>query len=188
MVIPSPQYKAYEDECSLYIPRQKQPIDFPVNIKCIFYMKTRRKVDLVNLEEAIADILVRYRVLSDDNCEVLVRWDGSEVRYDKAAARTEVTITACKASFLADTDQVRKQRRDTKFYTAHGKTQSLDDWANDLGVTVSTLRKRLAQGLPYEEVFVQDRRTRSDYKGSDKKRYFSELERRKKGNGTADHT
>ena len=56
-------------------------------------MGTRRKVDLVNLLEALDDILVHYGVLEDDNCGIIVSHDGSRVHYDKENPRTEVTIT-----------------------------------------------------------------------------------------------
>lgn len=58
----------------------------------MFYMPTRRIVDLTNLEEAIDDILVKYGVLKDDNSRILVSHDGSRVLYDKNNPRTEVTI------------------------------------------------------------------------------------------------
>ena len=177
MIIPSPQYKAYEQECSMFVPRQKQPIDFPVNIKAIYYMPTRRKVDLVNLNQALLDILVKYRVLADDNCEVVVRMDGSEVRYDKEHPRSEVTITATRATFENVTETGRKKRKDRVLYTAHGKTQDINQWAEDLGVTPRTIQMRLAKGIPLEEVFSQDKRIKGEYKGSEKKAVFKKIER-----------
>lgn len=68
------------------------PINEPVEVKCLFYMKTKRAVDLTNLEEAIDDILVKYGVLADDNNNVIVSHDGSRVLYDKDDPRTEIEI------------------------------------------------------------------------------------------------
>ena len=74
-------------------PRPKEPIYCPVNIKCLFYMKTRRRVDSLNLLAAIDDLLVDAEILADDNCQIVVAHDGSRVLYDKDNPRTEITIT-----------------------------------------------------------------------------------------------
>lgn len=55
-------------------------------------MPTRRRVDLVNLQEALCDILVKYGVLKDDNRNIVATMDGSMVLYDKENPRTEVEI------------------------------------------------------------------------------------------------
>lgn len=65
----------------------------PVSVKCVFYMGTRRKIDLVNLLEAVDDILVAGEILSDDNSRVIVSHDGSRVLYDKENPRVEIEIT-----------------------------------------------------------------------------------------------
>lgn len=70
-----------------------QTIDYPVNVKCIFYVPTRRRVDLTNLEESIDDILVKFGILKDDSYTILAGHDGSRVRIDKENPRTEITIT-----------------------------------------------------------------------------------------------
>jgi Holliday junction resolvase RusA-like endonuclease len=91
MIIPSQAYKDYEKECFLHIPKI-DTIDYPINLKCVFYMPTRRRVDLVNLQEALCDILVKYGVLKDDNRNIVATMDGSMVLYDKENPRTEVEI------------------------------------------------------------------------------------------------
>lgn len=63
-----------------------------VNIKAVFYMPTRRRVDLVNLQEALLDVLVKYRVIEDDNSKIVYSMNGSYVDYDKENPRTEVEI------------------------------------------------------------------------------------------------
>lgn len=91
MVIPSKQYLQYEKDCRWFIPRV-DTIQNPVNVKAVFYMPTRRRVDLVNLQEALLDILVKYEVLADDNSNIVYSMDGSYVDYDKERPRTEVFI------------------------------------------------------------------------------------------------
>lgn len=95
MVLPSPQYRAYEKECLLQIPnKHKQRIDFPVNVQCIYYMPTRHKCDLVNLLEATLDILVKAGVLEDDNCRIVASHNDCRVDHDKYNPRVEITITS----------------------------------------------------------------------------------------------
>lgn len=95
MVIPSPQYRAYEKDCLWQIPpKAKQKIDIPINVQCVYYMPTRRRVDLVNLIEATMDILVEGGVLADDNCRIVAAHDGSRVDFDKYNPRVEITISS----------------------------------------------------------------------------------------------
>lgn len=91
MVIPSPQYIQYEKDCGWFMPKV-ETIEEPVNVKAVFYMATKRKVDLVNLQEALLDVLVKYGILTDDNSSVVYSMDGSYVDYDKNRPRTEVFI------------------------------------------------------------------------------------------------
>lgn len=94
-VLPSPQYRQYEKDCLWQIPpKAKQRIDIPVNVQCVYYMPTRRKVDLVNLQEATLDILVKAGVLEDDNCRIVSAQDGSRVDHDKHNPRVEITISS----------------------------------------------------------------------------------------------
>lgn len=92
IIMPSKLYKDYEKDCSKYIPKLEKPIDYSVNVKCLFYMPTRRRCDLTNLLEASDDILVKYGVLEDDNYNIIYSHDGSRVFYDKENPRTEIYI------------------------------------------------------------------------------------------------
>lgn len=92
IIIPSKAYKDYERDCMPFMPRGST-IVYPVNIKAVFYMPTRRRCDMTNLMQSLADILVHYGVLEDDNYKIIASWDGSRVRYDKTNSRTEVEIT-----------------------------------------------------------------------------------------------
>lgn len=90
-IMPSKKFKEYEETALYYIPKNIF-INAPVNIKCLFYMPTRRKVDLTNLLEAIDDVMVKARLLADDNYTIIESHDGSRVLYDKDNPRTEVYI------------------------------------------------------------------------------------------------
>lgn len=93
VVVPSPQYRQYERDCLWQIPQSaRQRIADAVNVCCVYYMPTRRRVDLVNLLEATMDILVTAEVLEDDNSRIVAAHDGSRVEYDKARPRVEITI------------------------------------------------------------------------------------------------
>src|SRR5574343_40253 len=92
--IQSKQYLQYEKDCAWFLnPKPTKPIDFPVNICCTFYMKTKRRVDGLNLLAAIDDILVKYGIIADDNRDVVSGHCGSRVYYDKDSPRTEIVIT-----------------------------------------------------------------------------------------------
>ena len=93
-VVPSAQYVKYERDCLRQIPAEaKRGIDCPVNVRCEYYMQTRRKVDLVNLLEATLDILVKAGVLADDNSQIVVSHDGCSVGHDKELPHVDVIIT-----------------------------------------------------------------------------------------------
>lgn len=93
MVLPSKTYRQYEKDTLAFLHRfSGMRIDYPVAVKCLFYMKTHRIVDLPNLLEAIDDVLVRHGVLADDNSRIVVHHDGSRVLYDKDNPRTEIVI------------------------------------------------------------------------------------------------
>lgn len=91
-LVQSKNYKNYEKESKLFLSEGKH-IDYPVNIQMLFFMPTRRRVDLSNLQSACLDLLVNAGILQDDNCKIVRSHDGSMVLYDKENPRTEVRIT-----------------------------------------------------------------------------------------------
>ena len=91
-IIPSKKYLQYEKDCALFIKGKGLAIDQPVTVQCVYYMPTKRRVDLTNLLEATHDILVKYKVLADDNSGIIYSVDGSRVLYDKENPRTEIEI------------------------------------------------------------------------------------------------
>ena len=90
--MPSKEYKAYEKHCAMFMPKLEKPISNPVNVQCTFYRSTKRRVDLINLLECVADILVTYKVLADDNRNIMYAVDGSRVLLDRDNPRVEIGI------------------------------------------------------------------------------------------------
>ena len=91
-IAPSEKYKEYEQNAGWFLPRRKEPIDYSINVKCLFYMPTKRKCDLTNLLEAVDDVLVKHGIIADDNYTIIESHDGSRVLYDKENPRTEIYI------------------------------------------------------------------------------------------------
>lgn len=94
VLLPSKPYKEYREVCMWKIPGwQKTRINEPVNLQCVYYLGTKRRVDLCNLIEATCDILVDAGVIADDNSKIVVSHDGSRVKLDRDNPRAEITIT-----------------------------------------------------------------------------------------------
>lgn len=88
--------KAYESYRTLFLSQTKytgKPVDYRCNVKALYYMPTRHRVDLTNLLSATHDLLVDAKVLEDDNSKIVVSVDGSTVLYDKDNPRVEIEIT-----------------------------------------------------------------------------------------------
>lgn len=93
-IMPSANYKRYEREAAWFLkPRLQRPIDYAVNVKCEFYMPTKRRTDLNNLLEAVTDLLVHAGILADDHYGIVASHDGSRCHVDRNNPRTEITIT-----------------------------------------------------------------------------------------------
>lgn len=106
-VAPSKLYKAYESKCLWDMRRAGvqrklnfKPISQPVNVKVVYCMPTRNRVDLVNLLEATLDILTAGGVLADDNSNIVVGTNGSIVLYDPDNPRAEIQITPASDIFI----------------------------------------------------------------------------------------
>lgn len=96
LLLPSKQYLAFEKACLPFLNQIKADIgiiEYPVNLQCLFFMETRRRVDLANLLNAIDDAAVKSGLLLDDNRDIIAAHDGSRVFYDKTNPRIELTIT-----------------------------------------------------------------------------------------------
>lgn len=93
IMLPSKPYQEYEKHAKQFMPKLKTPIDYPINLKCTYYMSTKRKADLTNLLQATCDILVKYCILLDDNFTIVTSVDGTKALYDKDNPRVEIEIT-----------------------------------------------------------------------------------------------
>lgn len=92
-IAPSRYYKDYEKDFIKQVRAEwKQGIDTRINAKYVYYMPTHRIVDLVGLIEATNDILVKAKVLKDDNTRIVATHDGSCVYVDKACPRVEIEL------------------------------------------------------------------------------------------------
>lgn len=94
--IDTPRYRAWHAsalEQLMVQPRPTEPIMFPINLQCRFYMLTNGRVDLSALYEGIQDVLVEMGILEDDNWKIVASHDGSGVEWDKFNPRMEITIT-----------------------------------------------------------------------------------------------
>lgn len=89
IIIPSAQYLKYEKQASAWLIPTEPPIDYPINVKCTYFFHPNKDgsipkntPDLVNLIEATCDVLVKCKIVKDDNCQIIVGHDGSKVIYD----------------------------------------------------------------------------------------------------------
>lgn len=93
MIRPSERFEQYQKDADVFIPPGiRRRLGGPLNVKCVYFMKNRMRVDLVNLLEATCDILVHYGVVEDDNSNIIQSHDGSRVLYDKKNPRVEIEI------------------------------------------------------------------------------------------------
>lgn len=73
-------------------PKPEKPIGEQVHLIYRIYTGTRHKKDDLNLYEALDDILVKEKILEDDNRNIIRSRDGSRVLYDKENPRAEIYI------------------------------------------------------------------------------------------------
>lgn len=94
-LIQSKNYRDYEKDACWQISELHitDHIDYRINIKYTFYRSSKRRVDLSNLIAAADDILVKAGVIEDDNWKIVCGHDGSRIRFDAIAPRTEIEIT-----------------------------------------------------------------------------------------------
>lgn len=113
ILIPSKQYKQFEKACLPYLKQVKDTagvINYPVNVQCIFFTETKRKIDLPNLLNAIDDAMVKSELLIDDNRDIISAHDGSRVFHDKFNPRIEIIITKIK-DYKQWSDTTTEQRK-----------------------------------------------------------------------------
>lgn len=93
MVVQNKVYTQYEKDCKEYMPKLDKPIDYPINLKCNYYVGDARARDIVNFIEATQDILVKYKVLKDDNYNIVASLDGSSMQIDREKPHCIIEIT-----------------------------------------------------------------------------------------------
>lgn len=97
ILLPSKAYIAFEKEVCKFIKSEFgtkfTPIDFPINVKAIYYQDSNRRADLCNYHAALHDALVKANLIQDDNFKIIASTDGSRVLVDKHNPRVEVEIT-----------------------------------------------------------------------------------------------
>ena len=100
VIIPSAAYKKYESQCAQYLlDKPETPINSPCEVTCLYFMQRtkkgeipKRQPDLANLLEATHDVLVKYRILEDDNASIIFSVDGSRVYWTTGEAHTLIQI------------------------------------------------------------------------------------------------
>ena len=95
-LIPSKQYLQFEKDCQPYFKQvlnQIGQIDYPINLQAVFYVETKRRIDLPNLLNAVDDAMVKSELILDDNRDIIASHDGSRVYHDKFNPRIEIEIT-----------------------------------------------------------------------------------------------
>lgn len=113
VLLPSKQYLAFEKECLPYLNHVKQAagiINYPVNMECLFFTETKRKIDLTNLLNAIDDAMVKSGLILDDNRDIIAAHDGSRVFHDKFNPRIEIKVTRLK-DYIQWSDTTIEQRK-----------------------------------------------------------------------------
>ncbi len=96
-VLPSKQFELYQKDCLKQITgKYKKGLRGKYNLKCVYYMQKRYKVDLVNLLEGTCDILVEAGVIEDDNSKIIASHDYCLVLHDKENPRVEIELEEVK--------------------------------------------------------------------------------------------
>jgi len=92
-VIQSKAYRQYEKDCLkqlMYLYKGKT-IEGQLSMKCLYYMPTKARPDLLNLEQATADILEKAKVIEND--KNIYSFDGSRIAgVDKLNPRCEILL------------------------------------------------------------------------------------------------
>ena len=84
-------------------PKPVKPIDYPINIKYLFYLDVDRVVDDLNLCACADDLLVKNGIIQDDNRRIVQGHDGTRSFVDRDNPRTEIYITRMPAEKTGQT-------------------------------------------------------------------------------------
>lgn len=99
----SDRYKKWAVFAGLFVYRSRpaKPIDFPVNVKMIFYFKDHQhEADLSNCYQGVEDILQNEGVLTNDR--LIYSHDGSRKVFGSGPERVEIIVTRFRLSAQLD--------------------------------------------------------------------------------------
>lgn len=91
-IIQSQTYLEFAQNCGYFLKKYARYITTPINLKCTFIVPDKRKRDISNLLNAIQDILVKYKVIADDNYNIVASVDGTRIKYVKGVSKTIIEI------------------------------------------------------------------------------------------------
>lgn len=97
--IPSKRYKEWHELAFWEVKRQIKNLDIPNEplwILATFFPRTKRRFDLSNAFESVADLLVDAGIISDDNCYVLPRVSLLFGGVDKENPRVDIEVSEYK--------------------------------------------------------------------------------------------
>lgn len=66
----SKAFAEYQDKAGYYIPNKWANLDGRYNVRCVYFMPTKRRVDLLNLLGATCDILTHYGVIPESEAPI----------------------------------------------------------------------------------------------------------------------
>lgn len=90
-VMQSKAYCNYEKDCLYQLMKKRTPLEGKLHVTCLYYMKTAREPDLLNLMAATHDILEKANVIVNDSQIKSV--DGSRIMgKDKMNPRVEILL------------------------------------------------------------------------------------------------
>lgn len=89
-IIPSPAFEKYQRTAKLIGDKPKNPIDYPVNLKAIYY-RERNIGDLVNFIQGTCDLLELWDVVKNDKW--IMGLDGCRLSKDAKDPRVEIILT-----------------------------------------------------------------------------------------------
>lgn len=108
-IMQSELYLAFERDCGYFLKRYAKHINTPHNLKCTFIVPDKRRRDIVNLLNAIQDILIKYGVIEDDNYNIIAGLDGSRIIYNKGVEQTIIELTEVTNEEIQACDIIRSK-------------------------------------------------------------------------------
>lgn len=115
----------------------------------------------MNTLKMVSEIKLTCSALETEKAELVARVkeiDDRITAYRMAIDSLELTLKPEEPAPVAETPVVPlpvKARKDTKMLTYNGKTQSINQWAEELGMTVGGIRYRLRNGWSIRDTLSQ---------------------------------